>query len=175
MFLSEVVATTLSSKIIVDLQTIDIQSQNFAMFSVCFASFVFIMASCFCSMPISSTHSVIGALLGAGLACIGPDHLNWHEMRKILISWVVSPLLSASLSLLFMTLVSFSTINTKRTSYRSRLLWMQLIIASCFAIIGETMTKLLMSSAYKLRWRRLSALFIGGLLLCRLIFVIILT
>lgn len=144
------------------------------MFSVCFASFIFIMASCFYSMPISSTHSVIGALLGAGLACVGPNHLNWSEMRKILLSWIISPTVSATLALIFMTIVSMTTLNTRRRSYHQRLLWMQSIIACCFAIIVETMTKLLMSLAYSFDWARFALMFLVGLIACRLLFLILL-
>ena len=43
--------------------------------------------------PVSTTHSVVGAVLGAGLAAGGLNVVNWSVMGGIVISWVVSPLL----------------------------------------------------------------------------------
>jgi len=41
------------------------------MFAVCCSSFLFIISSSCFGMPISGTHTVIGALLGAGMVGIG--------------------------------------------------------------------------------------------------------
>lgn len=43
--------------------------------------------------PVSTTHSIVGAVLGAGLAAGGMGVVNWPVMGGIALSWVVSPLL----------------------------------------------------------------------------------
>lgn len=43
--------------------------------------------------PVSTTHSIVGAVLGAGLAAGGFDVVNWPVMSGIVLSWVVSPVL----------------------------------------------------------------------------------
>lgn len=43
--------------------------------------------------PVSTTHSIVGAVLGAGLTAGGMDVVNWPVMGSIALSWVVSPLL----------------------------------------------------------------------------------
>lgn len=43
--------------------------------------------------PVSTTHSIVGAVLGAGLAAGGINVVNWPVMGGIVLSWVVSPLL----------------------------------------------------------------------------------
>ena len=46
------------------------------------------------SLPVSTTHAVVGALTGATLV-YSPDAVNWYpEMFKIILSWFVSPVLS---------------------------------------------------------------------------------
>ncbi len=50
------------------------------MFSVCLASFGFIMTSSFSGMPISGTHTVVGSLLGAGIVGTGVENLNWKKL-----------------------------------------------------------------------------------------------
>lgn len=42
--------------------------------------------------PVSTTHSIVGAVLGAGIAAAGWDVANWSTMGQIVASWVVSPL-----------------------------------------------------------------------------------
>lgn len=43
--------------------------------------------------PVSTTHSIVGAVLGAGLAAGGLGVVNWPVMGGIVLSWVVSPVL----------------------------------------------------------------------------------
>ncbi|NDR58782.1 inorganic phosphate transporter [Aliiruegeria sabulilitoris] len=42
--------------------------------------------------PVSTTHSIVGGVMGAGIAAAGWDIVNWDSMGKIALSWVVSPL-----------------------------------------------------------------------------------
>ena len=55
--------------------------------------------------PISTTHSIVGAVLGAGVAAAGMDVVNWGTMTGIVGSWVVSPLLGAGFAALFLYLI----------------------------------------------------------------------
>lgn len=43
--------------------------------------------------PVSTTHSIVGAVLGAGVVAGGASVVNWSKMGVIVSSWVVSPLL----------------------------------------------------------------------------------
>ena len=43
--------------------------------------------------PVSTTHSIVGAVLGAGVAAGGMDAANWGTMGGIAASWVISPVL----------------------------------------------------------------------------------
>ncbi len=43
--------------------------------------------------PVSTTHSIVGAVMGAGIAAAGFDVVNWTTMGSIVASWVISPLL----------------------------------------------------------------------------------
>ncbi|ODS61376.1 MAG: phosphate permease [Arenimonas sp. SCN 70-307] len=56
--------------------------------------------------PISTTHSIVGAVLGAGIAASGgTDVVNWTKMTSIVASWVVSPVLGAAIAALFLYLI----------------------------------------------------------------------
>ena len=41
--------------------------------------------------PVSTTHSIVGAVLGAGIAAGGWEVANWSKMGAIAASWVISP------------------------------------------------------------------------------------
>ncbi|MFK7888770.1 MAG: inorganic phosphate transporter [Gammaproteobacteria bacterium] len=41
--------------------------------------------------PVSTTHSIVGGVLGAGLAAGGMDIANWPKLGQIAASWVISP------------------------------------------------------------------------------------
>ena len=43
--------------------------------------------------PVSTTHSIVGAVLGAGIAAGGMEAANWGTMGSIAASWVISPVL----------------------------------------------------------------------------------
>ncbi len=43
--------------------------------------------------PVSTTHSIVGGVMGAGIAAAGFSIVDWGTMGKIVASWVISPLL----------------------------------------------------------------------------------
>ena len=98
MFCSKNVAATLSTKIIPGTNELDEQLQNTMMFSVCATSFLFLLISSLFGMPISGTHTVVGSLLGAGIAAVGLEGVNWDKMIKIILSWFVSPVTAGLLA-----------------------------------------------------------------------------
>ena len=58
-------------------------------------------------MPISGTHTVIGALVGAGLAGFASESLNWLKFAMTVASWFISPVMSSLLAgLLFLLICS---------------------------------------------------------------------
>ena len=48
-------------------------------------------------LPVSTTHAIVGAVIGFGLAAAGPGAVEWGTVGKIAASWVVSPLLGGIL------------------------------------------------------------------------------
>ena len=45
-------------------------------------------------LPISTTHSIVGAIVGFGVVSIGPEVVNWGKIGQIVLSWLTSPLLA---------------------------------------------------------------------------------
>lgn len=48
--------------------------------------------------PVSTTHSIVGAIVGFALVGVGAHAVQWGQIAQIVVSWVVSPLLGATLA-----------------------------------------------------------------------------
>ncbi len=55
--------------------------------------------------PVSTTHSIVGGVLGAGIAAGGWGIANWATMGKIAASWVISPVLGGLIAASFLYLI----------------------------------------------------------------------
>jgi PiT family inorganic phosphate transporter len=55
--------------------------------------------------PVSTTHSIVGGVLGAGIAAGGWDIANWEQMGKIAASWVISPVMGGLIAAGFLLLI----------------------------------------------------------------------
>lgn len=54
--------------------------------------------------PVSTTHSIVGAIIGFAIAGLGWEAVKWSQVGTIVASWLVSPLLAGTISyLLFRT------------------------------------------------------------------------
>jgi phosphate/sulfate permease len=55
--------------------------------------------------PVSTTHSIVGAIIGFGLIIGGAQAVNWGKVLSIVASWVISPLISGTISFFIFTLL----------------------------------------------------------------------
>jgi len=55
--------------------------------------------------PVSTTHSIVGGVLGAGIAAGGFGIANWSKMSMIAASWVISPVLGGIIAAFFLYLI----------------------------------------------------------------------
>ena len=55
------------------------------------AAALWVNLATFLNAPVSTTHSIVGGVLGSGIAAAGFGLVNWLTMSKIAASWVISP------------------------------------------------------------------------------------
>ncbi len=55
--------------------------------------------------PVSTTHSIVGGVLGAGIAAGGLGIANWAKMGQIAASWVISQVLGGIIAAAFLYLI----------------------------------------------------------------------
>jgi PiT family inorganic phosphate transporter len=63
--------------------------------------------------PVSTTHSIVGGVMGAGIAAAGFSIVSWSTMGKIAASWVISPVLGGLIAALFLFAIKKSIIFQK--------------------------------------------------------------
>ena len=73
------------------------------------STFIWIMFCNFKGLEISVTHSIIGGIMGYGIAAYGISGIQWGLVQNIAISWVTSPLLAAFVAFLLCKLVAAIT------------------------------------------------------------------
>jgi PiT family inorganic phosphate transporter len=60
--------------------------------------------------PVSTTHSIVGGVMGAGIAAAGFNIVNWTTMGKIAASWVISPVLGGIIAAAFLYAIKKSIV-----------------------------------------------------------------
>jgi inorganic phosphate transporter, PiT family len=61
--------------------------------------------------PVSTTHTIIGAVLGFSFLTLGLDGIHWHMATVIAVSWVVAPILSACVAFFMFRMLQKSIYN----------------------------------------------------------------
>ncbi|MEP0234294.1 inorganic phosphate transporter [Roseibium sp.] len=55
--------------------------------------------------PVSTTHAIVGGVMGAGIAASGFSSVNWFMLSGIAMSWVVSPLVGGVVAAFFLWII----------------------------------------------------------------------
>lgn len=66
----------------------------YGMLSALLAAAIWLTVASRFGWPVSTTHSIVGAIVGFALVAVGGDAVNWGKMGLIASSWVTSPLLA---------------------------------------------------------------------------------
>lgn len=144
------------------------------MLGTCLSSFSFILVSSIFGMPISGTHTVIGALIGAGLAGLAASSMNWTKFEWTVASWFISPIISSILAGLLFLVICSTTLggSVKNTFWKMMAVtW----IAACFLCFSSFMiiSVAVTGTPDPLVWEiTLPLAFLIGLFGCRLCLVL---
>ena len=62
------------------------------------ASAAWLLLASYKGWPVSTTHTIIGAVIGFGLISVGVHNIMWNNIFDIMVSWIVTPFISGILS-----------------------------------------------------------------------------
>ncbi len=72
----------------------------YGMLSALLAAGVWLMVASYFGWPVSTTHTIVGSLIGFGVAGIGMNAVAWQKVGGIVASWIISPLVGATIAFL---------------------------------------------------------------------------
>lgn len=104
------VVKTVSKGIISPGGDISVESFRDLMLSALLAAALWINLATILNAPVSTTHSIVGGVLGGGIAAAGFGLVNWTTMGAIAASWVISPVIGAALAALMLYFIKVKII-----------------------------------------------------------------
>jgi PiT family inorganic phosphate transporter len=72
----------------------------YGMLASLLAAAVWLMVASAKGWPVSTTHSIIGALIGFAIVGIGPESVKWGKVASVVLSWIVSPIMGGTIAFL---------------------------------------------------------------------------
>lgn len=84
----------------------------YGMLASLLAAAIWLMIATSRGWPVSTTHTIIGAVVGFAWAGIGSDAVQWSKITSIVASWLISPLIGGAIALLLMLSIRKLILNT---------------------------------------------------------------
>lgn len=124
----EVVSTIKKGIIDIDAFGTDTDSFLWAMMAALLAAALWLNLATMAKAPVSTTHSIVGGVMGGGIAAAGFDIVNWGTMAKIASSWVISPLIGGVIAAAFLFSIK-KTIVYKEDKMKASSKWVPIYVA----------------------------------------------
>ncbi|MDG2034510.1 MAG: inorganic phosphate transporter [Rhodospirillales bacterium] len=154
------VVTTISKGIIDPSSFTDPKLFVWAMLSALLAAAVWVNLATFIGAPVSTTHSIVGGVMGAGIAAAGLSIVDWEVMTKIAASWVISPVLGGVVAAGFLAFIQFFILN-KEDKISASKRWVPVLVA----IMASAFSVYLVMKGFKRLWKPdTNMIFLIGLL-----------
>ena len=99
------VVSTISKGIIDPSSMADSHVFIWAMMAALISAALWVNLATFVGAPVSTTHSVVGGVMGAGIAAAGLTAVNWGNMGAIAASWIISPVLGGLIAAGFLAFI----------------------------------------------------------------------
>ena len=121
------VVKTVSKGIINPSQDVSLTDFRNLMLGALLAAALWINLATFLNAPVSTTHSIVGGVMGGGIAAAGIGLVNWVTLSKIAASWVISPVFGGlvAASLLFLIEIKIMRAGDRNTAARK---WVPILI-----------------------------------------------
>jgi PiT family inorganic phosphate transporter len=82
------------------------------MLAALIAAGIWLNLATFLGLPVSTTHSIIGAVVGFGLLIGGTAAIRWGKLGSVVLSWVISPVLGGIIGWLTFTFIKRSVLSS---------------------------------------------------------------
>ena len=107
----------------------------FGMLASLLAAAVWLQLATYLGLPVSTTHSIIGAIIGFALVAGGFNAVDWQVVTKIVSSWIFSPILGGVLSFSIFTLIKRKILNVANPIKATRVYAPYLVFVVLFILV----------------------------------------
>lgn len=133
-FLGANVAATISRGIINPDAIADKNLLMLGMLASLLSAGLWVLLATITGFPVSTTHSIVGSILGFGLVVGGPDVVRWGIMAGIALSWVISPFFGVLIAFAVFTHIRRSIL-TARQFVKNAKRWAPFWVAMTVALV----------------------------------------
>ena len=84
------------------------------------AAAVWLNVASYLGMPVSTTHSIVGAIVGFGILEAGLAHVHWAKIGQIVASWFISPLAGGIMAFIIFKLISRHILAVEKPAVAAR-------------------------------------------------------
>jgi phosphate/sulfate permease len=120
------------------------------MIAALIAAGTWLLLATWMSWPVSTTHSIVGAVVGFGVVALGYNGVLWSQVGLISAGWVISPLLSGAVGYFVFTVILKTVFHKPDPVAAARLVAPRLVFFLMFVMTGMTCYK-----GLKPMWKRL--------------------
>jgi PiT family inorganic phosphate transporter len=115
---------------IIDISAFGANTDSFiwAMMAALLAAAVWLNFATMAKAPVSTTHSIVGGVMGAGIAAAGFSIVAWGTMGKIAASWVISPVLGGIIAATFLFAIK-KTMVYRENKIEAAKVWVPVFVA----------------------------------------------
>lgn len=106
-----------------------------AMMAALISSALWVNLATWVGAPVSTTHSVVGGVMGAGIVAAGFAAVNWPSMGAIAASWVISPVLGGIIAAAFLALIK-SRIIYRENKIAAARVWVPILLGIMAGAFG---------------------------------------
>lgn len=110
----------------------------FGMISALVAASIWLHIASSLGWPVSTTHSIIGAVVGFGVIAGGTEAVNWGKVGSVVMSWAVSPLLGGVMAYLVFRFIT-KHIFDKHDPVAQSKKWVPFMVFVVFTILANAM------------------------------------
>ncbi|MEK9628325.1 MAG: inorganic phosphate transporter [Nitrospinota bacterium] len=86
----------------------------YGMISALLAAAIWLHIASYLGWPVSTTHSIIGGVLGFGLIAGGMEVVNWGKIGNVVLSWIVSPVMGGLFAFLVFQFINKAIFSTRK-------------------------------------------------------------
>lgn len=113
----------------------------YGMLSSVLAAGIWLFIATYFAWPVSTTHSIVGAIVGFTAVGVGIDAVHWGKVGTIAMSWIVSPLMGGLIAYLLFLSVLLLIFRTNHPFLNAKRYAPYYIFLSAFVIVMVTLTK----------------------------------